>query len=39
MAIVLERRRLISPELRDELLCDLAQECKMITSFIRSLDT
>lgn len=37
MAIVFERRSLIPSELRDELLSELAQECKMITAFIRSL--
>ena len=37
MAIVFERRGIINSELRDELLNDLEQECKMITAFIRSL--
>ncbi len=37
MLIVLERRGLVTHEERDELLRDLAQECKMITGFIRSL--
>jgi four helix bundle protein len=37
MAIVFEMRRLISREVRDELLKDLEHECRMITNFIRSL--
>jgi four helix bundle protein len=37
MAIVFERRGWISSAERDELLADLEHECRMITSFIRSL--
>lgn len=38
MLIVFERRKLITPDNRDGLLDDLAQECRMITGFMRSLD-
>jgi len=37
MSIVFARRKLISPQVRDELLSELEQECRMITGFIRSL--
>jgi len=37
MIIVFEKRGLISQEIRDELLEDLEQECKMITAFSRTL--
>lgn len=37
MAIVFERRGLISSKTRDDLLDDFEQECKMITGFTRSL--
>ena len=37
MIIVFEKRGIINSELRNELLIDLEQECKMITAFIRSL--
>jgi len=37
MLIVFERRGLISNKIRDDLLDDLEQECKMVTGFIRSL--
>lgn len=38
MVIMFERRGLIMPSERDILLQDLEHECRMITSFIRSLD-
>ena len=37
MAIVFEKRGLITSESKDELLNDLEEECKMISGFIRSL--
>ena len=37
MAIVFEKRGLISAETMDDLLTDLEQECRMITGFMRSL--
>ncbi len=37
MLIVFERRKLIAGTLRDELLNELAEECRMITGFMRSL--
>lgn len=37
MLIVFEKRGIIAGEIRDALLFDLEQECKMITGFIRSL--
>ena len=37
MAIVFEKRGLITSESKDELLNDLEEECKMIVGFIRSL--
>jgi len=38
MLIVFARRKLVSATVRDELLGELAQECRMITGFMRSLD-
>jgi four helix bundle protein len=37
MAIVFEKRGLITSESKDELINDLEEECKMISGFIRSL--
>lgn len=37
MMIVFEKRGLIESGIRDNLLSDLEQECKMITGFIKSL--
>jgi hypothetical protein len=37
MIIVFEKRGLISETVRDDLLRDLEQECKMITPFSRTL--
>jgi four helix bundle protein len=37
MVIVFHRRNLISVQVRNELLSDLEEECKMITGFIRNL--
>ena len=37
MAIVFEKRGLISTQTMESLLADLEQECRMITGFIRSL--
>jgi four helix bundle protein len=37
MAIVFEKRGLITSESKDELLNDLEEECKMISGFIRTL--
>lgn len=37
MMIVFEKRGIIEPGIRDDLLSDLEQECKMITGFIKSL--
>jgi four helix bundle protein len=37
MVIVFEKRGLISEAVRDELLTELEQECKMITAFSRTL--
>ena len=37
MAIVFEKRGLISTEIMEDLLSDLEQECRMISGFIRSL--
>jgi hypothetical protein len=37
MIIVFEKRGLFSETVRDELLRDLEQECKMITAFSRTL--
>lgn len=37
MMIVFEKRGIIEPGIKDDLLSDLEQECKMITGFIRSL--
>ena len=37
MAIVFEKRGLISAEIMEDLLSDLEQECRMITGFIRNL--
>ena len=37
MAIVFEKRGLISGDEKDELLSNLAQECRMLTNFIKSL--
>lgn len=37
MAIVFEKRGLITSDSKDELLNDLEEECKMISGFIRSL--
>lgn len=36
MLIVFERRGIIETEVKDELLIDLEQECRMITNFIRT---